>query len=511
MGNEQAVLIGIDQGTTGTTVLAVDSSLNVVAQWYGQHAQHRPGPGLLEHNPDEIIGSVVEGVRSVLDELGKDCSSIIAAGLANQGETVCAWDRQTGLALHNAIVWSDSRGGEFIDVLKQDQREKLSAITGLEPDSYFSAAKILWLLKNVPQVRHALEKEQLGIGTLDSWIIWKLSGQQVYFTDASTASRTMLYDICSGNWSRQAGELIGLPQLPMATVGASCGHIADLAHDEWAIDSLPLFSSLVDQPSSLFAHGCWDAGQTKITYGTGCFLLMNTGDDLVAKRNGLTACVGWDVGQGPNYLLDGAVYAAGSVIEWLQKDCGWISKACELDNMVANLPTSDGLLFVPGMDGLSAPHWERDVRGLLIGISLSTKPAEIVRAALDGIAHQVSDLVECMEASVDYSLDEIRVDGGLSGSNYLMQKQADLLGKTICVSENSELTALGAATMAGLATGAFTRQELQQKLRDLPCKAFSPKIANRQREHERAKWKNAVNIAKSAARIIPMETINAKT
>jgi glycerol kinase len=519
-GQKKSLILGIDQGTTGTTVLAFDSSLHVAASWYGQHRQLRPGQGLLEHDPEEILEAVVEGVRCVLNDLGQDRDQVAAVGLANQGETVCAWDGHTGQPLYNAIVWSDSRGSEQIEALTQDQRDRLMALTGLQPDSYFSAPKIAWLLKNVPEIRQALTESpaeardaRLRMGTLDTWMIWKLSSRQVYFTDASTASRTMLYELTHGQWSEEAGKLIGLPPLPLAKIGPSYGPIATLSHEAWPVDSLPLLASLVDQPAALFAHGCWKPGQAKATYGTGCFFLMNTGQTPLAERNGLTASVAWDV-DGLTYMLDGAVYAAGSIIEWLRKDLRWINDAHQIDEMLSNPPARrprleqvrDGLFFVPTLDGLSGPHWRRDVRGFITGLTLATGPADIIRAALDGVAHQVTDLVECIPSTAGLRLKELRVDGGLSACDYLMQKQADLLGKPVRASKNREMTALGAAAMAGLATGVLSQQELLRLLGDLTGRTYRPQISTQQRLQERTTWQRAVRVAMSAAEIFVDET-----
>ena len=492
------LIIGVDQGTTGTTVVAVNASLNIISSWSRQHTQHRPGPGLLEHLPSEIVEAVVEGVRSVLEDLGKDRGDVTAIGLANQGETVCAWDTKTGQSLHNAIVWADARGGNYIDRLTSSQSDRLAAITGLQPDTYFSAPKLAWMMENCPDIHQALEHDRLGIGTLDSWIIWKLSGGHVYSTDVSTAARTMLFDISEEQWSDEALAMFGLENLPKPAACLSCEHIADLSHKSWPIAPIPLFASVVDQPAALFAHGCWELGQVKATYGTGCFLLMNTGSSLVTDKNGLTASIAWDIGDGPAYMLDGAVYAAGSIIEWIKNDLGWIDTVEQIDPMVAGSSADNAPIFVPTLDGLSAPHWDRNVKGMITGLTLSVKPADIVRAALDGIAHQVADLMQVMQQTVDSSIDDLHVDGGLSASDYLMQKQADLLGLPVAVATTSEMTALGAAAMASLGAGITTREDLRQSLSELPRKTFHPAISSQQRFKERSKWKDAIQLALSA-------------
>jgi len=494
------ISIGIDQGTTGTTILAVNEKLQPLADWYKQHAQYRPGTGLLEHDPEKILNIVIEGVACVLEQLDIDTDTNIVLGLANQGETVCVWDSKTGRPLHNAIVWSDCRGGEFLGNLSVSQRNEIKQITGLEPDSYFSAGKIAWLLNNVPQVQSAMKKERLMIGTLDSWLIWKLSRGKVYYTDPSTASRTMLYDITAGKWSDAVLKLMGMPKLSLAKVRQSTGDIAFLSHPRWKIDSLPLNASIVDQSASLFAHGCWKAGQAKITYGTGCFFLVNIGKTYPADNNsGLTISIGWDIGEGTEYIVDGAVYAAGSVIEWLNKDCRWVKKTYEIDKMISETPGQKNLFFIPCMDGLSAPYWNRNVKGLLSGITLATKPAHIIRAALDGIAHQVVDIVESLPKSLRSGLHEIRVDGGLSGSNYLMQKQADLLGIPIIATNNPEMTVLGVAAMAMIGAGFLTRDEVFLQISSLIHKTFSPVLGSQQRLMQRNNWKQAVTLAISAA------------
>ena len=492
------LIIGVDQGTTGTTVVAVDSSRQIIGSWSRQHTQYRPGPGLLEHSPSEIVEAVVEGVRSVLEDLGKDRANVAAIGLANQGETVSAWDTKTGESLHNAIVWADTRGGKFIDRLTGSQSDRLAAITGLQPDTYFSAPKLAWMMENCPDIHQALKHDRLGIGTLDSWIIWKLSGGRVYSTDVSTAARTMLFDISAGQWSGEALALFGLDNIPKPATSLSCEHIADLSDKSWPVEPIPLFASVVDQPAALFAHGCWRPGQVKATYGTGCFLLMNTGSNIVTEKNGLTASIAWDIGDGPVYMLDGAVYAAGSIMEWIKNDLGWIETVEQIDSMVAAASADNPPIFVPTLDGLSAPHWDRNAKGMIAGLTLSVKPADIVRAALDGIAHQVADLMQVMQQTVDSSIDQLHVDGGLSASAYLMQKQADLLGLPVAVATTSEMTALGVAAMASLGAGITTREELRQSLSELPRKTFHPAISPQQRIEERSKWKDAVQLAQSA-------------
>ncbi len=492
-------MIGIDQGTTGTTIVAVNKNLDILSLWQRNHDQHRPAPGLLEHDAEEILQAVVDGLGRVLRELGSDARRVVSAGLANQGETVCAWDTATGKAIGNAIVWSDSRGTEEIESLSDEQTERLRSIAGLQADSYFSAAKIKWMMSHMPEVSQAMNDGKLGIGTLDTWLIWKLSHGKSYVTDASTASRTMLYDINNGAWSEEARSIMGLPNLPLAAVGSSCGPMATLSHPDWPVKSAELYASLVDQPAALFASGCWRPGEAKATYGTGCFLLIASGRCIPPKRRGLTASVAWDLGDGPAYMMDGAVYAAGSIIEWFERDCGWIRNAREIDDMLRASRQSDALVFVPTFDGLSAPRWDRNVRGFLSGITLSTGPAEIIRAALDGIAHQVADLVDCMRQT--FSLNELRVDGGLTECEYLMQRQADLLGVPVRVCANPEMTALGAAAMAGLGAGLWTADELAEKLRNLPSRLYHPKIEKQTREVERRRWQRAVGLAVEASKL----------
>jgi len=488
-------MIGVDQGTTSTTIIAVDKNLDMLSLWQRNHAQHRPAAGLLEHDPAEILQAVVEGLKSVMQEIGSD--RIVCVGLANQGETVCAWDTTTGAPVGNAIVWSDSRGTEEIESLDDVQSERLRSITGLHPDSYFSAAKIKWMLSHVPEISQAMADERLGIGTLDTWLIWKLSRGGSYVTDASTASRTLLYDINTGTWSEEARSILDLPDLPLAAVGSSCGSIASLSHPDWPVKSVELSASVVDQPAALFANGCWHSGEAKANYGTGCFLLMNHGNRIPTNLSGLTTSVAWDLGDGPVYMIDGAVYAAGSIIEWFERDCGWINEPREIDDLLNASRQNDGVVFVPTFDGLSAPHWDRKVRGFLSGMSLSTGPADIIRASLDGIAHQVADLVNC----ISVSLEELRVDGGLTECEYLMQRQADLLGIPVRVCANSEMTALGAATMAGLAAGLWTADELAERLRALPSRLYQPKIEERTRERERRRWHRAVELAVRASKL----------
>jgi len=440
---------------------------------------------------------VIEGVASVLKELGAEAKHVVGIGLANQGETVCAWDINTGQALYNAIVWSDARGNEQIDSVSDEQKQRLREITGLEPDCYFSAAKMLWMLENVPEVRKALEENRLAIGTLDSWLIWRLSGEQVYVTDHSTASRTMLYDLGKGKWSAEAAKIMGLPRLPLAEIVPSCGQIAELTHECWGGTRLGLRASLVDQPAALFGHGCWQENQAKMTYGTGCFILVNSGDKITSENKGLLRSVAWHLAGKNTLMQDGGVYAVGSLIGWLEHNCEWVRKAEHIDEMLADNEPGGDLIFVPCMDGLSAPYWRRDARGMLVGLSLATKPTDIIRAAVDGIAHQVADIIECVPAE----LATVRADGGLSACKYLMQRQADLLGVEINVSKNREMTALGAAAMAGLGTGVWPAETLLELIHHIPTEKYTPRVGVQERQSQRQRWRKAIELVLTAANI----------
>jgi glycerol kinase len=502
------ILIGIDQGTTGTTILAVDRHLNTLESWYGTHAQHRTGPNRLEHDPQEILNVVVAGVADVLKRLGKAADAGLVAGLANQGETVCVFDTHTGLPVHPAIVWSDTRGGERIEALTAADRRELHRITGLQPDSYFSAAKYAWLLEHVAEAAQARKQGHLALGTLDSWLIWKLTSDRRFITDASTASRTLLYDLQRGCWSDKAAGFMQLPTSSLARIVPSCGSLAMLGDPSWDGRTLDLRASLVDQPASLFGHGCWEPGQTKITYGTGCFMLMNSGAAVPSQETSLLCSVAWQRGEARTLMCDAGVYAAGSLIGWLQKNCEWVSRAEQLDEIVATAGPDEDLAFVPCLDGLAAPHWRRDAKGMLTGLTLATRPADIIRAALDGIAQQIVDIADCALPLMPQGIPNLRVDGGLSGCRYLMQKQADLLGIPVYVSENRERTALGAAAMAGLAAGVWTPDELLGLLRGLPAITYTPRIDAATRTKERCRWHQAVGQVLKAADFSRQGTLN---
>ncbi len=449
-------ILAIDQGTTGTTALLIGEDLRILAKVNREFPQIYPQPGWVEHNPEDIWTSVGASVSAVLAESGVDPGSIAAIGITNQRETTVVWDRATGEAVHNAIVWQCRRTADRCAALRDaGHSDTVRATTGLVVDAYFSGTKAAWILDRVDGARARAEAGELAFGTMDTYVTWRLTGGAAHVTDPSNASRTMLYDIHKKAWSEPMCDLLGVPTavlpevLPSAHVYGTTRGVPGLP------DGIPVAGLAGDQQSALFGQLCTDPGMAKCTYGTGAFLLMNTGAEAVASKHGLLTTVAWQVGDDYHYALEGSVFIAGAAVQWLRDGLQVLSSAPEIEALAASVPDSGGVTFVPALAGLGAPHWREEARGVITGLTRGTTRAHLARATLDGVAMSCAELLEAMEKDLGRKLAELRVDGGAAANNLLMQTQADLLGCDVVRPEVIETTALGAAILAGIGAGLF--------------------------------------------------------
>ncbi|MBL0158698.1 MAG: glycerol kinase GlpK [Bryobacterales bacterium] len=484
-------LLALDQGTTSSRAIVFDERGTTISVAQKEFTQIYPQPGWVEHRADEIWSTQLSVTVEALAQAHLTPNRIAAIGITNQRETTVVWDRATGEPIHNAIVWQDRRTAAFCDQLRRDGLEhEIQQRTGLMLDPYFSGTKLRWLLNNVPGARARAEKGELAFGTIDSWLIWNLTGGKVHATDPSNASRTMLYNIHTGAWDDELLRILEVPRSVLPEVRPSSGVFGETSPDIFS-RPLPIAGVAGDQQAALFGQACFAPGLTKNTYGTGCFMLMQTGTKPVASTNRLLTTVAWDTGAGLNYALEGAVFIGGAVVQWLRDGLQIIRNSSEVEALATSVPDSGGVILVPAFTGLGAPHWDAYARGTMLGITRGTTSAHIARAALEAIAFQVADLLSAMQADSSIDLKELRVDGGASQNNLLAQFQADLLGVPVVRAGVTETTALGAAYLAGLASGVFPNQEaIAQQWSE--GRRFEPAM---DRDHVgalRAKWTRAV-------------------
>ena len=484
-------LLALDQGTTSSRAIVFDERGATVSVAQKEFTQIYPQPGWVEHNADEIWSTQLAVAVEALAQARLTPAQIAAIGITNQRETTLVWDRATGKPIHNAIVWQDRRTAGLCDQLRRDGLEPdIQQRTGLVLDPYFSGTKLRWLLDNVAGTRDRAEKGELAFGTIDSWLIWNLTGGQVHVTDCSNASRTLLYNIHTGEWDDELLRIFGIPRALLPAVRPSSGIFGETSPDIFS-RRLPIAGVAGDQQAALFGQACFSPGLTKNTYGTGCFMLMQTGTTPVASTNRLLTTVAWDTGAGLNYALEGAVFIGGAVVQWLRDGLQIIRSSSDVEELAASVPDSGGVILVPAFTGLGAPHWDAYARGTMLGITRGTTSAHIARAALDAIAFQVADLLSAMQADSGIDLKELRVDGGASNNNLLLQFQADLLGVPVVRAGITETTALGAAYLAGLATGVFPNLDaIAQQW--TAGRRFEPAMARDRAATLRAKWSRAV-------------------
>jgi glycerol kinase len=445
-------LLALDQGTTSSRSILFDPQGRVIALAQREFTQHYPQPGWVEHDAEEIWETQLRTAKEVLKKAKLTAKDIAAIGITNQRETTVAWDKRTGKAIAKAIVWQDRRTARFCDQLKaKGEAKRIGAKTGLVVDAYFSATKMRWFLQNVPEAKALAKAGHLAFGTIDSWLLWKLTGGRVHATDVSNASRTMLYHIGTGQWDAELLKLFSVPAAALPEVKPSSGVFGETT---LLGGSIPIAGIAGDQQAALFGQVCTQPGMVKNTYGTGCFMLMHTGTKRIVSANNLLTTVAWQLSSGPiEYAVEGSVFIAGAVVQWLRDGLGIIQKSSDVEALAESVPDTGGVHLVPAFAGLGAPHWDQHARGLICGMTRGTTKAHIARAALEGIAYQVADILNAMQADADVKLRELRVDGGASNNNLMMQFQADILGVPVVRPVVTETTALGAAYLAGLGVG----------------------------------------------------------
>ncbi|HKM01464.1 MAG: glycerol kinase GlpK [Tissierellia bacterium] len=487
--------LGIDQGTTGTTVLLLDGNWDIATRGYKEHKQYYPNPGWVEHDPLEIWDRILETIDISTTQAGIKVTDITCIGLDNQGETVMLWDKTTGIPVYNAIVWQDRRTARMADKVSEKYGDMIREKTGLVVDAYFSALKIKWIIENVDGVKEKIEQGNIIAGTLDTWMIWKLTHGDVHVTDYSTASRTMLLNIHTREWDDEILKILDIPKeiLPEIKNSAEVYGYTDPSNFFGA--KIPISGSVVDQQAALFGQACFTPGTVKTTYGTGCFMLMNTGDKPIYSENGLLTTIGWGLDKNITFALDGGVYITGAAIQWLRDGIKIIESAAETEEISKSINDTGGLYFVPAFVGLAAPHWDQYARGTMIGITASTTRAEIVRATLESIAYQVKDNLDVMVKDSGIPIDVMRVDGGAVANEFLMQFQADILGIPVDVPVITETTALGAAYLAALGIGEFSDlNDLSNKWK--LYKRYEPQMSEEKREKLLHDWRRAVERSK---------------
>ncbi len=483
-------LIALDQGTTSSRAIIFDRKQNILGVAQKEFTQYYPQPGWVEHNATEIYSSIVSVMAEVLATCGMTAEDIAGIGITNQRETTIVWDRDTGTPVCNAIVWQCRRTAEYCEEIKRDAEltEYIRRSTGLLVDAYFSATKIRWILDNVPDARKKAEQGRLLFGTVDTWLVWKLTGGKVHVTDYTNASRTMLFNIETLRWDERICKALDIPMSMLPEVRGSSEVYGSA---QVLTGEIPICGIAGDQQSSLFGQSCFDKGQAKNTYGTGCFLLMNTGAERVESRNGLVTTVAAFTGDRVQYALEGSVFAGGAVIQWIRDELGLIRSASDTEYFARKVPDAGGVYLVPAFTGLGAPYWDMYARGILVGLTRGTSREHIIRAALESIAFQSADLMAAMEKDTGVALTELRTDGGASRNNFLMQFQADVLDKKVCRSAVGETTALGAACLAGLAVGVWKDVG---ELKDIwsPDRVFVPELDSLRRERILRDWHRAV-------------------
>ena len=488
-------VLAIDQGTTSTTALVVDKRLSVRSKASVEFRQIFPKPGWVEHDLEDIWGSVHAAVGRALREAGLRGNEIGAIGLANQRETTALWDRRSSKAIHNAIVWQDRRTADLCARLKAEGREEaIRARTGLVLDPYFSATKLAWLLEHVRGAREKAEAGQLAFGTMDSFLAWRLTNGGAHVTDVANASRTLLMDLGTCAWDADQLDLFGVPRSLLPEIRSNSEVYGQTRGVRGLPDGIPVCGMAGDQQAALFGQGCFEPGDAKCTYGTGAFLLQNVGDAPTPSRHGLLSTVAWRVGDQTRYALEGSAFIAGAAVQWLRDGLKLIEKAADIEALAKSVKDSGDVVFVPALAGMGAPHWRPEARGLISGLHRGTTAGHLARALLEGIAFQIHDLAEAMMKDAGVRAPAFRVDGGASANDLLMQFQADLLGVPVERPRMVESTALGAAFLAGLATGYWSStSEIGKSLR--AGKRFEPKMKPEERERHLARWRRAVSAA----------------
>jgi len=484
-------ILAFDQGTTSSRAIVFDGEGHVRGQAQREFRQIFPQPGWVEHDPRDIWSTQFGTAQEAIAAAGLRATDIAAIGITNQRETTLIWDRKTSKPIHNAIVWQDRRTAGICDKLRAEGYEDLiRQKTGLRLDAYFSGTKIAWLLDNVPEARAKAERGELAFGTVDTWLAWNLSGGTLHITDASNASRTLLYDIHTGDWDEELLRTINVPRSLLPQVRSSSEIYGETAPGLFGA-RIPIAGIAGDQQAATFGQACVAPGMAKNTYGTGCFMLMNTGDEAVPSRNRLLTTVAWQLDGKRTYALEGSVFVAGAVVQWLRDGLGIIRSSDEIEALAASVPDSDGVYLVPAFTGLGAPHWDAYARGTMHGLTRGSTKAHIARAALESIAFQSAELLDAMQKDGNVALQQLRVDGGGSRNILMMQFQADILGVPVVRPKITETTALGAAYLAGLATGYWRDAEALRAQWQVD-RTFEPAMGADERRSRLAQWRKAV-------------------
>lgn len=488
-----AAILAIDQGTTGSTCLVVGKDGRVLGRSYSEFTQHFPRSGWVEHDAEEIWAVTRKVARAALDDAGGD-ATVQGIGITNQRETVVVWDRETLEPVHRAIVWQDRRTAAICRELERGGHAgEIRERTGLIIDPYFSGTKITWLLREHPQLRKRAEEGALALGTIDSWLVAKLTGGRVHATDPTNASRTMLYDLREHRWDSWALDLLEVPEPMLPEVRPSAGRFGMALGEHLGIE-VPVAGVAGDQQSALFGQGCWHAGAAKNTYGTGAFLLQHTGKERVVSRHGLLTTVACDAEGGAAYALEGSVFIAGAAVQWLRDGLGILDSAPESEAMARSVPDNDGVYFVPAFVGLGAPYWEPEARGMIVGLSRGSTRAHLVRAALEAMTYGTAEVLEAMEADSGVVSPELWVDGGAAMNDWMMGYQAGILDRPVRRAAMAETTALGAAGLAGMATGVWGSAAEFLEAQGEPDR-FPADLPPAQRRQAMAQWRRAVRAA----------------
>jgi len=489
-------ILALDQGTTSSRAILFDEAGTIAATAQHEFQQFYPQAGWVEHDPTEILSSQFSCAVEVLGKIGARPRDVAAIGITNQRETVIVWDRATGKPIHPAIVWQDRRTAARCKELEdRGVGETISLRTGLVIDPYFSATKIAWILENVPGARARAERGELAFGTVDSWLIWHLTSGHTHVTDVTNASRTLLYNIVKGEWDEELLKIFGIPASLLPHVVWSSERVGEVT-TSLGLGGIAIAGIAGDQQAALFGQLCWGEGEAKNTYGTGCFLLQNIGTKFVRSRHRLITTIAASASQRLEYALEGSIFIGGAVVQWLRDNLKIIGSSADVEALAASVPDTGGVVFVPAFVGLGAPHWDAHAAGMLIGLRRDTKPAHIARAALEAIAFQVADVLEAVHGETATPLAALRVDGGASVNNLLMQFQADVLGVPVVRPQVTETTALGAAYLAGLATGFWPSPDSLRAGRQ-GDRRFEPRMAEGDRAERRALWHKAVERAKA--------------
>jgi len=488
-------ILSLDQGTSSSRAIIFNKELEIVGTKQKEYTQIYPKPGWVEHDPEEIWESQYFVVIDLLKDLNIVPSEISAIGITNQRETSIVWDKKTGIPVYNAIVWQDKRTSDFCSKLKNEGLEDMvRKSTGLVIDSYFSATKVNWILNNVPGASEKAEKGDLLFGTVDSWLIWKLTGGNTHITDYSNASRTLLFNIHTLKWDNELLEIFDIPVTMLPEVKPSSGIVAKTSEKLFDGAKIPIAGIAGDQQAALFGQACFEKGMAKNTYGTGCFMLMNTGDHIVESKSGLLSTIAWSIDGKVDYALEGSVFIAGAAIKWLKEGIKLIKDAKETQSIAENITEDEDIYVVPAFSGLGAPHWDMYARGAILGLTQGVTDKHIVKATIEALAYRTKDVLDAMSRDSGIELSELNVDGGASVNDYLMQFQADILNTRVDRPEIVETTAMGVAGLAGIAVGLWTKEEFVGKKK--MEKRFEVQMGEKERVKKYKGWLKAIEKSK---------------